>query len=99
VDLKGSLRDRNQITVHLFVWRQRTQVKVVALHTKQEQMGGRSIAFGDRRGWVVSATPQALYPRERTTLPILEVVCPVAFLDRCRKCRLQLGSNPPLSIP
>lgn len=72
---ESSFRARNQITVHLFVWKQRTQVKLVALHAKQERMGGRGIAFDDRRGWVVSATPQPLYPRERTTVPILEVWC------------------------
>ena len=73
--MKGNFPARNQITLNLFVWRHRGQVIVAALHAKQEQMGGRDIASGDRRGWAVSYTPQPLYPRGRTTVPILEAGC------------------------
>jgi hypothetical protein len=75
VDLKGNFRAINQTTLHLFVWRHRGQVKFVALHDKQERMGGRSFASGDRSGWVVSATSRPLYPRGWTTVPILEAGC------------------------
>jgi len=45
------------------------------LHAKHAQRGGRSVTVpildsGARRGWVVSATPWPLYPRERDPVPI-----------------------------
>jgi hypothetical protein len=50
-------------------------MKVVALHAKQGKLRGRGIVSGDRRGWVVSASPLSIYPQERTVVPILEAGC------------------------
>jgi hypothetical protein len=62
------------------------KVKAVPLHAKQAQRGGRGIAlpiinFGARRGWVVSATPQLLYPLERDPVHILHVAGWASGLD------------------
>ena len=97
--MKSSFRARNQITVRLFVWKQRKQEKFVALHAKQERLGGRSIALDDRKWWMVSSTPQSLYPRERTTIPILEVWCdPWPFWTGVENLASSLVRTPLLSI-
>ena len=39
-------------------------------HRADESVVVPTLDFGERRGWVVSATPQPLYPRERDPVPV-----------------------------
>ena len=59
-----------------YVWNY-TELKAVPLQTRQAHRGGRGIVPPSndpnaRRGWVVSATPLPLYPKERDRVSIVK---------------------------
>jgi hypothetical protein len=83
----------------------RSKVKVPCNRPQRAQRWSRSIALlildlGARKGWVVSTTPQSLFPRQRPGAHCTRGwVGPRSGLDVCEKSRSHRDSIPGPSSP